>query len=46
MDLSKKHKLSKDEERKFDFKVQNLTDDYIKKIDDAHNQKVKEIQKN
>jgi ribosome recycling factor len=43
MDLAKKHKLSKDEERRFDIKVQGVTDDFCKKIDAAYNLKVKEI---
>lgn len=43
MDLSKKHKLSKDEERRFETRVQSLTDDFSKKIDVAEKQKIKEI---
>ncbi|HOF88265.1 MAG TPA: ribosome recycling factor [Armatimonadota bacterium] len=41
--MEKAHEISEDESRRAQEKIQKLTDDYIKKIDAAHDKKVAEI---
>jgi len=43
MDAVKKEKLSEDEAKNMNDKVQKLTDEFIKKIDDLFETKEKEI---
>lgn len=41
--IEKNHEISEDDSHRAQEKIQKLTDDYIKKIDQAHDKKVEEI---